>query len=78
VTARPLSDVDSIKEELVKQLRNCIQWQRSVEYMMQSGVATFYEIGPGRVLSGLIRRINSELPTFNISGIEDIAQLTHK
>ncbi len=78
VTARPLSDVDSIKEELVKQLRNCIQWQRSVEYMMHSGVVTFYEIGPGRVLSGLIRRINSELQTFNISGIEDITQLARK
>jgi len=78
VTARPLPDVDSIKEELVKQLRNCIQWQRSVEYMMHSGVTTFYEIGPGRVLSGLLRRINSELQTFNISGVEDIAQLTCK
>ena len=78
VTARPLTDVDSIKEELVKQLRNCIQWQRSVEYMMHSGVTTFYEIGPGRVLTGLIRRINSELQIFNISGVEDIAQLAYK
>jgi [acyl-carrier-protein] S-malonyltransferase len=78
VTARPLTNVDSIKEELVKQLRNCIQWQRSVEYMMHSGVTTFYEIGPGRVLTGLIRRINSELQTFNISGVEDITQLAYK
>ena len=78
VTARPLPDVDSIREELVKQLRNCIQWQRSVEYMMHSGVTTFYEIGPGRVLSGLLRRINSELQTFNIAGIDDIAQLACK
>jgi [acyl-carrier-protein] S-malonyltransferase len=77
VTARPLPDVDSIKEELVKQLRNCIQWQRSVECMMHSGVTTFYEIGPGRVLTGLIRRINSELQTFNISGVEEITQLTY-
>jgi len=75
VTARPLADVDSIKEELVKQLRNCIQWQGSVEYMMNRGVTTFYEIGPGRVLSGLIRRINSDFVTFNVSGIDDIAQL---
>jgi len=78
VTARLLSDVNSIKEELVKQLRNCIQWQRSMEYMMHSGVTTFYEIGPGRVLSGLIRRINSELQTFNISGTEDIVQLARR
>lgn len=75
VTARPLTDVDSIKEELVKQLRNCIQWQGSVEYMIHGGVTNFYEIGPGRVLSGLIRRINPELEIFNVSGIEDIAQL---
>jgi len=78
VTAQPLIDIAPIKEELVKQLRNCIQWQRSVEYMMHNGVTTFYEIGPGRVLSGLIRRINSELQTFNISGTEDIAQLVGK
>jgi [acyl-carrier-protein] S-malonyltransferase len=78
VTARPLTDVDSIKEELVKQLRNCIQWQRSVEYMMHSGVTTFCEIGPGKVLTGLLRRINSELQTFNISGVEDIARLAPK
>jgi [acyl-carrier-protein] S-malonyltransferase len=78
VTARPLIDVDSIKKELVNQLRNCIQWQGSVEYMMHSGITTFYEVGPGKVLTGLIRRINSELQTFNISGIEDIAQLARK
>jgi [acyl-carrier-protein] S-malonyltransferase len=78
VTALPLTDVDSIRQELVKQLRNCIQWQGSVEYMMHNGVTTFYEIGPGRVLSGLIRRINSELQTFNISGVEDMAQLAHR
>ena len=78
VTARPLTDADSIKEELVKQLRNCIQWQRSVEYMVHSGATIFYEIGPGRVLSGLIRRINSDLQTFNISGVEDIEHLACK
>lgn len=77
VSALPLTDVDSIKKELVKQLRNCIQWQGSVEYMMHNGVTTFYEIGPGRVLGGLIRRINSELRVFNVAGIEDIAQLAH-
>jgi [acyl-carrier-protein] S-malonyltransferase len=78
VTAQPLTDVDSIRQELVRQLRNCIQWQRSVEYMICSGVDAFYEIGPGRVLAGLIRRINPELRIFNISGIEDITQLANE
>ncbi len=78
VTARPLGDIDSIKQEMVTQLRNCIQWQKSVEFMIHNGVTVLYEIGPGRVLSGLVRRISSEVSTFNISGIEDIAQLVHK
>ncbi len=74
VTARPVNDVESIKEELVKQLRNCIQWQQSVENMVDMGVNTFYEIGPGKVLSGFIKRINPELQALNISGVEDIKQ----
>ena len=74
VTAQPLNSIDSIKNELVMQLRCCIQWQRSVEYMMHNRVTAFYEIGPGRVLSGLIKRINPELLALNISGVEDIKQ----
>lgn len=77
VTAQLLTDIESIKEELLTQLRSCIQWQLSVENMVNKGTNTFYEIGPGRVLSGLIKRINPELQTFNISGIEDVTQLPH-
>jgi len=75
VTAQPLTDVASIKEELANQVRHCIQWQPSIEYMTRNGVTSFYEIGPGKVLSGLIKRINSNTQIFNISGIEDITQL---
>ncbi len=75
LTTEPLHDVDSIRTELVKQLRHCIQWQGSVEYMIRNGVRTFYEIGPGRVLTGLIRRISADLELFNVSGAEDIARL---
>jgi len=73
--AEPLTDVNSIKEELSTQLRHCIQWKRSVEYMMYKGVNTFYEIGPGVVLSGLVKRINPRLQTLNISEAEDILKL---
>jgi len=75
VAAQPLTDSKSIKEELLKQLRSCIQWQKSVEYMIHSGVTAFYEIGHGTVLTGLIKRINPEAQTFNISGTEDIMQV---
>ncbi len=75
VTASVLTDVASIKEELLKQLRHCIQWQDCIEYMIQNGVTSFYEVGPGMVLSNLIRHTNSEVQTMSISRIEDIAQL---
>jgi len=65
-TAQPLASTGAIKEELLRQLGNCVQWQRSVEYMVAGGVTTFIEIGPGRVLSGLIRRINRQVNTLNI------------
>jgi [acyl-carrier-protein] S-malonyltransferase len=75
VTARPLLDVASIRQELVQQLRRCIQWQSSVEYMTRTGVNAFYEIGPGTVLTGLVKRIEPTARTFNIGTSEDIAQL---
>jgi len=75
VTAQPIVDVTAIREELVKQLYSCIQWQSSVEYMLENGVNIFYEIGPGKVLSGLIKRIDQQARIFNISGTETIAQL---
>lgn len=75
VTALPLTDAGAIREELLSQLRRCIQWQPSVEYMTRNGVTTYYEIGPGTVLSGLVRRISPETQTINISGVEDIAAI---
>ncbi len=75
VTALPLADGEAIREELLSQLRRCIQWQPSVEYMTLNGVTTYYEIGPGTVLSGLIRRTSPETQTINISGVEDIAAI---
>jgi len=75
VTARPMVEAAAIREELVYQLYNCIKWQASVEYMLDNGVNVFYEIGPGKVLTGLIRRINQQAQVVNISGSETITQL---
>jgi len=66
-SARPLSTAEEIKDELMRQLCNTVQWQRSVEYMIEGGVSTFIEIGAGNVLTGLIKRINKSVKTFNIS-----------
>jgi [acyl-carrier-protein] S-malonyltransferase len=76
-TARPLTTAEAVKEELLNQLCNCVQWQRSVEYMVSEGVATFIEIGPGRVLAGLIKRIDRGVKILNIGdagAVRNIAQ----
>lgn len=75
MTAKPLADAESVKSELLNQLLNPVQWQRSVEYMVDKGVSTFIEIGPGKVLTGLIRRINKEVTTANIGDIEAVRSL---
>ena len=75
VTAQPLTTAEEVKTELTEQLCNGIQWQRSIEYMINDGVFTFIEIGPGRVLSGLIKRINRDVNTQNIGDVEAIKSL---
>ena len=76
-TAQPITTAESIKEELLRQMCNCIQWQRSIEYMVGDGVATFIEIGPGQVLSGLIKRINNDVETLNIGDVPAIKNLVN-
>jgi [acyl-carrier-protein] S-malonyltransferase len=75
VSATPLTSGSQFREELASQLRHCIEWQASVEYMTRQGVTTYYEIGPGTVLSGLIKRISPDAQTINISEAEDIVAL---
>lgn len=74
-SAQPLTTAEEIKEELLTQLRHCVQWQRSIEYMVNDGVNTFIEIGPGKVLTGLIKRINRDVKTLNIGDAEAIRSL---
>ncbi len=71
-TARPLTTSEAVKGELVQQLCNCVLWQNSVEYMIGEGVDTFIEIGPGKVLAGLIKRTNREVRTINIGDVEAV------
>ena len=58
-TSTPLTSADQVKEELLAQLCGCVQWKKSVTTMMDSGVTSFIEFGPGRILGGLIKRISA-------------------
>jgi [acyl-carrier-protein] S-malonyltransferase len=75
-TAQPATTADEVKEELLRQLCHCVQWQRSVEYMVDAGVCTFIEIGPGQVLSGLIKRINDESQILNVEDASSIRAIS--
>lgn len=71
-TAQPITSAEAIRRELLEQLRRPVLWQRSVEYMIENGVTTFVEIGPGRVLTALIRRIDGSANTKNIGDVPSI------
>ena len=75
-TAQPVTTAEGVKEELLRQLCHCVQWQPSVEYMVEEGVSTFIEIGPGQVLSGLIKRISNKVQVLNMSDPESIKALS--
>ena len=53
-----------------------MQWQRSIEYMVNNGVSTFIEIGPGKVLTGLIKRINRGTKLVNIGDVETVKKVS--
>ena len=72
VTAKEESDVNVIKSLLVKQIVSRVRWRESVNYMIKMGVTSFVEIGPGKVLSGLIKKIDKAVKVRNINSIETI------
>jgi [acyl-carrier-protein] S-malonyltransferase len=71
-TARPMTTSDEVREELLHQICHCVQWQPSVEYMVDAGVSTFIEIGPGVVLSKLIKRISKSVQVLTMGDTESI------
>ncbi len=75
VTAQYVYDVKETKELLVQQITSPVRWQQSVEEMIRQGVYTFVEIGPGRTLSGFLRKINRDVKVYQVSTWEDIEKV---
>lgn len=73
VGAGELRSPGEVRQELLSQLCGCVQWQRSVEHMASSGVTEFIELGPGKVLTGLVKRTVENAVTRNIGCCADIS-----
>ena len=75
VTATETRESMEIKDLLIKQIESPVRWRESVIYMLKNGVTKFIEIGPGKVLSGLIKRIERNVDLISVNGLEDLKDI---
>ena len=75
VTAEFVTDIRATKALLVKQVSSPVRWIQSVEKMIEEGVDTFVEIGPGKTLAGFVKKINKDVKVLNVSTVEDIGEV---
>jgi len=75
VSAVPISAVEAVRDELVNQLTGPVRWTASVQNMIREGIDTFIEVGPGAVLSGLIRRIDQNVRTLSVGDPQGLEAL---
>ncbi len=74
-TGLPLTSAQEIKEELLAQLCSCVQWKRCVECMRRAGISRFVEFGPGKVLGGLVKRIDRSVEVVNVSDLDSASKV---
>ena len=72
VTGTETQETEEIKDLLIKQIESPVRWRESVIYMIKNGVTNFIEIGPGKVLSGLVKRIDKTVKVNSINKLEDL------
>ena len=72
------NNIADIKDLLEKQVSSSVRWQQSVERMIADGVDTFIEIGPGKTLTGFLRKINRDIAAYNIETVEDMNAVLEK
>ena len=76
VTADYVKDKSEVKSLLEKQVSSSVKWQQTIERMIADGVDTFIEIGPGKTLSGFMRKINKDMKVYNVEKVEDLDKLS--
>ncbi len=74
-TAKELTNVEEIQEELFNQTFGPVKWVEIINKLAENGVTKIYEIGPGSILKGMIKKINGDIEVINVSKIDDLANL---
>ena len=75
-TGTPLHTGEEIKGELISQISGCVQWKKSVDFMIKSGIDNFLEIGPGRALGGMVKKIDRGVNVASVNDIESIVAIS--
>ena len=75
VTAQYVTEAAEVKPLLIRQVSSSVRWQQSVEAMIADGVDRFVEIGPGKTLSGFVKKINRQVTVLNVEKLEDLEKL---
>lgn len=73
--AKEITDAAKVKELLKRQVYSSVRWQQTIENMIADGVDTFIEVGPGKTLTGFMKKINREVKSINIATVDDLAKL---
>lgn len=75
VEAAPVTEATRVKELLARQVSSSVRWRETMERMLADGVDTFIEIGPGKTLTGFLRKISRDITVYNVEKVEDMEKL---
>ena len=75
VTSEPVNEISDIKKLLISQIEKPVRWREIVNYMINKNITKFIEIGPGKVLSGLVKRISRDTELIQINNLEDLKKI---
>ena len=75
-TGKPLTKAEDVRKELIAQIANCVEWEMSMNFIIKSGISQFVEVGPGKALSGMIKRISRSAKILSVSDMDSILNLS--
>jgi [acyl-carrier-protein] S-malonyltransferase len=75
VTARPVESSEEVRQRLAQQVSNSVRWEDSIRYMISQGIDTFIEVGPGKALTGFVKRIDKTVAVYNVENMPSLERV---